>query len=83
MPNKLCNELVLIIQGVRRCEKSTLLTQIPGHYDLPMQNCFFCNFEYPRLPNESDNNLLDNIVMIARKKLVKIKTVTSFLKHIT
>ena len=45
LPKKLCNDLVLIIQGVRRCGKSTLLTQIPAYYDLPMQNCFFCNFE--------------------------------------
>lgn len=71
LPNKLYNDLVLIIQGVRRCGKSTLLTQIPDHYDLPMKNCFFCNFEDPRLPNDSDNNLLDNIVTIARKKISK------------
>ena len=44
LPNKLYNDLVLIIQGVRRCGKSTLLTQIPDHYDFPMKNCFFCNF---------------------------------------
>ena len=68
LPKKLCNDLVLIIQGVRRCGKSTLLTQMPEHYGLPMQNCFFCNFEDPRLPKNADNNLLDKIVSIARKK---------------
>ena len=55
LPKKLCDDLVLIIQGVRRCGKSTLLTQIPEHYDLPMQNCFFCNFEDPRLPKDADS----------------------------
>ena len=71
LPKNLSDDLVLIIQGVRRCGKSTLLTQIPEHYDLPMQNCFFCNFEDPRLPKDADNNLLDKIVTIARKKIKK------------
>ena len=35
LPASLAPDIVLIIQGVRRCGKSTLLTQMPGFYKLP------------------------------------------------
>lgn len=49
LPARLESDLVLVIQGVRRCGKSTLLTQLPGAYQLDLQHCLFINFEDPRL----------------------------------
>lgn len=55
-------DLVLVIQGVRRCGKSTLLTQIMEHMRLDPQQCTFVNFEDPRLSHALDFTLLDRIV---------------------
>ncbi|MBY0378141.1 MAG: AAA family ATPase [Gammaproteobacteria bacterium] len=51
LPSQLSNDLLLIVQGVRRAGKSTLLTQLPEHYQLPLVQCYYCNFEDPRLLN--------------------------------
>jgi len=69
LPKQLHDDLVLIIQGVRRCGKSTLLSQLPGHYHLPLAQCYYCNFEDPRLMNDLDYKLLSRIVALARKKI--------------
>ncbi|MFT3742089.1 MAG: ATP-binding protein [Gammaproteobacteria bacterium] len=69
LPQRLHADLALIIQGVRRCGKSTLLTQLPEHYDLPLTQCYYCNFEDPRLINNLDYRLLSDIVMLAREKI--------------
>lgn len=37
LPDRLDSELVLAIQGVRRCGKSTLLGQLVGKYRLDLQ----------------------------------------------
>lgn len=37
VPQQLTNDLALIIQGVRRCGKSTLLSQLPQHYNIPFK----------------------------------------------
>jgi len=66
LPDRLHNDLALLIQGVRRCGKSTLLTQLPLRYDLPLLQCYYCNFEDPRLMNDLDYRLLDQIVSLAR-----------------
>lgn len=68
LPEKLLSDLVLVIQGVRRSGKSTLLSQLPAFYQLPLGQCFFCNFEDPRLLDELDHRLLSRIVKIARTK---------------
>ncbi len=68
LPNSLSDDLVLIVQGVRRCGKSTLLMQIPRHYGLELQHCYYCNFEDPRLIDDLDHNLLSQIVTMARKQ---------------
>ena len=67
LPDVLHTDLALIIQGVRRCGKSTLLMQFPERYDLPLAQCFYCNFEDPRLMNDLDYRLLENIVLLARQ----------------
>lgn len=67
LPSQLSNDLLLIVQGVRRAGKSTLLTQLPEHYQLPLVQCYYCNFEDPRLLNHLDHTLLSQIVNLARK----------------
>lgn len=69
LPKSLHPDLALIVQGVRRCGKSTLLSQLPKHYHLPMEHCYYCNFEDPRLMNNLDHTLLSQIVGIARKRV--------------
>jgi predicted AAA+ superfamily ATPase len=69
LPEHLYPDLALIIQGVRRCGKSTLLTQFPKHYNLPLRQCYYCNFEDPRLLNSLDYTLLSQIVSLARENI--------------
>lgn len=61
-------DLATVIQGVRRCGKSTLLSQIMMKSKLPRDRCFFINFEDPRLSDALDPNLLDAIVTFADLK---------------
>jgi predicted AAA+ superfamily ATPase len=61
-------DLATVIQGVRRCGKSTLLAQIMMKRKLPRDRCFFVNFEDPRLSDALDPNLLDAIVTFADSK---------------
>src|SRR3990167_6313436 len=68
LPKQLHADLVLMIQGVRRCGKSTLLTQLPAHYKLPLTQCYFCNFEDPRLLNTLNYQLLEQMVTLARRE---------------
>lgn len=69
LPKTLDNDLVLIIQGVRRCGKSTLLSQLPKHFNIPLTHCYFCNFEDPRLLNDLDHHLLARIKSLARARI--------------
>lgn len=82
LPNQLNNDIALIIQGVRRCGKSTLLTQIPNHYQLNLNHCFFCNFEDPRLLEDLDYNLLSQIVSVAKKEIPSTETCYFFFDEI-
>lgn len=54
-------ELVLAIQGVRRCGKSTLLAQLMERWDIPRDRCLFVNFEDPRLSPYLSPELLSRI----------------------
>lgn len=82
LPDVLHHDLALIIQGVRRCGKSTLLSQLPKHYDLPLEQCYCCNFEDPRLLGYLDYKLLGQIVSIAREKFSKEKPCYFFFDEI-
>ena len=62
LPAELRPDLALVVQGVRRCGKSTLLTQLMGRYDLDRKRCLFVNFEAPRLTHALDHTTLDNLV---------------------
>jgi predicted AAA+ superfamily ATPase len=68
LPQRLNPDLALIVQGVRRCGKSTLLAQLPAHYQLNLRQCYFCNFEDPRLLDHLNFNLLSKIVALAKKE---------------
>jgi uncharacterized protein len=82
LPQALHPDLALIIQGVRRCGKSTLLMQLPKHYDLPLKQCYYCNFEDPRLLNDLDYTLLSRIVALARQSIPQEKPCYFFLDEI-
>ena len=58
---KLRRSLVLNIQGVRRCGKSTLMKQIIEKYELG-GSAIYVNFEDPRFADILDHQLLDEIV---------------------
>ncbi|MFA6036731.1 MAG: ATP-binding protein [Legionellales bacterium] len=68
LPKQLVHDIALIIQGVRRGGKSTLMTQLPAHYHLNLEHCYFCNFEDPRLLNQLDHTLLSDIVTLAKTR---------------
>ena len=60
LPRSLSRRTVLVIQGVRRCGKSTLLTQLISRYGLERKNCLFVNFEDPRLAGKLNFECLEN-----------------------
>ncbi len=82
LPRHLSNDLALIIQGVRRGGKSTLLTQLPKHYKLPLKQCYYCNFEDPRLLNELNHSLLSRIIKLARNEIALNKPCYFFFDEI-
>ena len=62
LPTELRPDLALVVQGVRRCGKSTLLQQLMDRYGLDRAKCLFINFEDPRLAASLDHTLLDTLV---------------------
>jgi predicted AAA+ superfamily ATPase len=62
LPQELRADLALVIQGVRRCGKSTLLGQLLEHYGLDRQRSLFVNFEDPRLASALDHTTLQGLV---------------------
>lgn len=59
LPEKLSDSLCLVVQGVRRCGKSTLLGQVVQRYGLDRTRCAFLNFEDPRLASSLSYETLD------------------------
>lgn len=59
LPARLSDSLALVVQGVRRCGKSTLLAQLMEHDRLEPRHCAFLDFEDPRLGMEPDHEVLD------------------------
>lgn len=62
LPTALRPGIALVVQGVRRCGKSTLLAQLITHYGLAPARCLFVNFEDPRLASHLDHHLLQALV---------------------
>jgi predicted AAA+ superfamily ATPase len=62
LPVELRSDVALVIQGVRRCGKSTLLTQLMERYNLDRERCLFVNFEDPRLAQDLGHETLQAFV---------------------
>lgn len=58
-------EVVTVIQGVRRCGKSTLLRQLMASNHIAEEQAVFINFEDPRLVSNLASPLLDQIYRLA------------------
>ena len=65
-PDRLSPDLVHVIQGVRRCGKSTFLSQLLERLSIEKNCATFVNFEDPRLTNHLTTDLLDAILAIAQ-----------------
>ncbi len=73
---------MLVIQGARRCGKSTLLRQLIGRYQLEPSHCAFVNFEDPRLSNSLDWPVLEGLVEAFRARHPRVAELTFFLDEI-
>ena len=62
LPAELRSDIALIVQGVRRSGKSTLLRRLIDHYRLDPARCLFVNFEDPRLAPVLDHETLTLMV---------------------
>lgn len=82
VPTRLRDSLVLVVQGVRRCGKSTFLTQLVDRYRLNPKHCAFLNFEDPRLGATPDHRLLDQWVTAFRQRHPRLKNAYFFLDEI-
>jgi len=61
LPVALHPGIALVVQGVRRCGKSTLMEQLVGRYGLAPATCLFINFEDPRLIDRLEFSVLDEL----------------------
>lgn len=66
-------DLATVITGIRRCGKSTVLSQLSASWKIPAARCFSVNFEDPRIADRLDAPLLDEIVAVARRRQAKGK----------
>lgn len=82
LPQRWRDSLALVVQGVRRCGKSTLLTQMIERYGLNPRHCAFLNFEDPRLGQRIDHSLLDAWVAAFRAAHPRIKKAYFFLDEV-
>lgn len=62
LPDELSPSVCLVVQGVRRCGKTTLLQQLPARYGLARERCLFVNLEDPRLSGALHWRTLDALV---------------------
>lgn len=82
LPGELRDSLALVVQGVRRCGKSTLLRQLMGHYGLEPSQCAFINFEDPRLTQVLEWPTLDQLVEAFRARRPDAARLAFFLDEI-
>ena len=68
LPQALSDSRCLVVQGVRRCGKSTLMRQMVSRYGLDPQRCLFVNFEDPRLSNGLTWPTLERLVTLFRAR---------------
>ena len=82
LPRLLSNRTALVIQGVRRCGKSTLLTQLIGRYGLEPRDCLFVNFEDPRLAGSLGFETLERLTRAFGELRGEAESLTVFLDEI-
>ena len=82
LPKRLSDSLVIVVQGVRRSGKSTLLAQLIERYRLNPKHCAFLNFEDPRLGARLDFSLLETWVAAFRRLHPRLKNAYFFLDEI-
>lgn len=82
LPRTWRKDLVWVIQGVRRCGKSTLLQQIMLERSLDPKRCVFFNFEDPRIAGNLDHGLLETAVAWAEMNLGDDRSLTFFFDEI-
>lgn len=82
LPKSLSNRTALVIQGVRRCGKSTLLTQLIDRYRLDRRDCLFVNFEDPRLAGSLGHETLDRLTRAFGERRPGTQTLTVLLDEI-
>lgn len=82
LPAALEPSLCLVVQGVRRCGKSTLLQQLLERYRLNPKHCAFINLEDPRLVNHLEPALLEALVQEFRARHPRLKRPTFLLDEV-
>jgi predicted AAA+ superfamily ATPase len=82
LPKALEPGIALVIQGVRRCGKSTLMQQLVGRFHLDARDCLFLNCEDPRLSSQLDWRTLDALVKAFRAARGRTARLTFFLDEI-
>ncbi len=68
LPQAIQPGVALVIQGVRRSGKSTLMRQLVDHYRLGHDRCLLMNFEDPRLSQRLETATLDQLVAAWRER---------------
>lgn len=82
LPRSLSNRTALVIQGVRRCGKSTLLAQLIDRYRLDRRHCLFVNFEDPRLAGCLGFETLERLTRVFGERRPDGETLTVLLDEI-
>lgn len=82
LPKSLSNRTALVVQGVRRCGKSTLLAQLIDRYGLERRDCLFVNFEDPRLAGCLNHEALERMCRSFGELRPNAATLTVFLDEI-
>ena len=82
LPESLSNRVALIVQGVRRCGKSTLLAQLIDRYGLEVRDCLFINFEDPRLAGCLNFETLERVCSAFSALRPNAATLTVFLDEV-
>ena len=82
LPRSLSPRTALVVQGVRRAGKSTLLAQLIGRYGLDRRDCLFVNFEDPRLAGGLGFETLERLTQAFGEFRREAETLTVFLDEI-
>ncbi|HEX7034556.1 MAG TPA: ATP-binding protein [Pseudomonadales bacterium] len=82
LPPALRDSLALVVVGVRRSGKSTLMRQMIARYKLNPNHCVFLNFEDPRLAGALDYPTLEALVESFRKRHRRVRKLYFFLDEV-